>query len=187
MMYYYHLQMMHIDLLWAQNWLRLHRTGFPSIFELPSRAAKYFYNNDVKYVFEDGRERTLDSHRLVCDECNRQFYCNVNHMHNHSVNKFPPKEEQTFERRTTVPYFEVAGLQNLQRSVSLPLFLPTNQVADIARNKPLTPQQGSFHCEASPALHSPMTTSTMSTIEDSWQQFEKEYHYDVEKDELKKK
>lgn len=190
MVFYYHLQMMHIDLLWTQNWQRINpKNSYPSIFELPSRSARYFYNEDIKYVFGDGRQRTLDSHRLICDECNRMYNCNVNHIHSHNVNKFFRNDEMMYERRTTVPYFEVA-LENMSRSANLPYFVSTNEVADVGRNRPLaSTSSGNYHCAAAPVWYLPkVITSTMrTTTEDEWERFEKKYRYDIERDELKKK
>lgn len=79
---------MHIDLMWVFNWVtfarKARRKNYPDAFQLPSRAVRYFYNHDVQYIFGDGRrKRTLDSHRLICDECNRLFSCNLNHIPGH--------------------------------------------------------------------------------------------------------
>lgn len=156
MIYYYHLQMMHIDLFWIRNWQGIHSANdFPDIFSLPSRAVRYFYNTDVRYDFGDGEERTLDSHRLLCGECNRQFQCNVNHLHNH-----------------------MSGLG------SVPQILPTNDVADIAANRPLIQPHQQYQCQASQVI----TTSTTSTTEGNWDDYNKRHRYDVsDRDELKKK
>lgn len=156
MIYRYHLSMMHIDMAWIVNWQRLHRTGVPSIFELPSRAARYFYNEDVKYVFGDGRERTLDSHHMECHECHRLFIENVNNVHSHRVNRYFTPNEKMYERRTTrtKPYAEVE-LENRQRRWNVPQQLPVVS-----------------HVEAPAVSYSQASTS--STL-DEWKQFKKKY------------
>ncbi|XP_063700814.1 uncharacterized protein LOC134831097 [Culicoides brevitarsis] len=161
MVYYYHLQMMHIDLMWIQNWQRAHPNEMPSLFDLPSRKVQYFYNYDVPYVFADGRQRTLQSHRLVCEECNRQFHCNVHNLHNHR------------------PHMKVP--EGFPGENSLPQMVSTNDA-------PSTSQMGqqSFVCEAPPVRYQlPRTTTEAASTVDLESELRR-FHYDLG-DELKKR
>lgn len=168
--YFYHLQMMHVDLMWVQNWIKIHKKNvYPSIFELPSRAVRYFYDIKIDYDFGDEKVRTLDSHRLFCDECESQYEKHVNHLHSHNVNIFVCNEPM-FERRSRLPG-QVGGvserqrfdieLENVQRYNLLSL-APTNnrQFMDepstsYRRNVNSTP-----HIQAGPMIYATPTTTT---------------------------
>ncbi|XP_063709633.1 uncharacterized protein LOC134838106 [Culicoides brevitarsis] len=175
MVYYYHLQMTHIDLMWTRNWERTHRHGYPSVFQLPSRAVRYHYNHDVPYQFPDGIERTLDSHRLNCTECIRQFHCNVENLHNHRSNRYMPNPEQKYERRTTIPEIEIE-LESQQRSW-LPQMVSTNK----AMNTTQLAEERSFVCAG------PSHGFTTTTTEDSLEHQLKKVRYDFVRDELRRR
>lgn len=133
MVYYYHLQMMHIDLSWLRTWQGLHRSREPDILDLPSRAVHYDYDHDVRYNFGGSEPWTLDSHRFRCEECVRQFKCNVNHLHRH-----------------------LGGLESLQMS-------STYQVADMSANRPLIPANQQLHCGPMASATSTTSTTTENT------------------------
>lgn len=175
MFYYYHLQMMHIDMLWVNNYQSVNPGRIPSVFDLPSRSVRYFYNTDVRYNL-GGETRTLDSHRLECYECMRQFNCNVDLLHNHQIAHYQPGVP--FSRQTTESTRDVQ-LENFQRSVNLPNFRSTNEVSDMVNNRPLA-QGENYYCQAPPVIYVPLTSSASSTTGFDFDAFDNanRYHHD---------
>lgn len=128
--YYYHLQMLYIDLMWIYNWEDIYQKSiWPSILQLPSNAVQYFYSTDVFYGYtEMGIRRTLDSHRLKCDMCIPMYTCNANFLLNHYTNrKLNPSFDNFYTptRELMEEKFWYFYNKNITKP-NLPLFIPTN-------------------------------------------------------------
>lgn len=69
---WYHLQLMHIDQNFIRNWLTNNRNKLPPNFpfSLPSRNVSTSFGPDYRFG-----ERSVESDRLECEECMRQFKC----------------------------------------------------------------------------------------------------------------
>lgn len=74
MVYYYHLQILDIDMKWLNNWNVIYPNKEPSIFDVPSRVVQPHYQSDVSYSFNN-IVYTLDSHRMQCSLCDYHFFC----------------------------------------------------------------------------------------------------------------
>lgn len=162
MIYYYHLQMRHIDMIWLRNWMMVRQNEFsiPSIFELPSRIVN---NNQENINYKEAF--TLDSHRLYCEECNREFACNVHLLHSHLTNQnlYRANPKPLFKRRpTTTPYDRIleqhSRIQhgyldfNLEER-SPPFPLPSTSSATASTSS-------KYVCEAAPIIYITTTTTT---------------------------
>lgn len=161
--YWYHMQQMHMDLEWIRSWQNLRPNQEPNLpFQLPSRNVTTHYQTDVNYQFGDDAPWTLDSHRLRCQECMRQFKCS-GFLQSH---------------------LQDSGVEGQGWSVIAPTFLDTNLVANIPRNQPNAEEQN----VACPAFVSSTSTTENFHFEGVSVEPKNYHHYDVQDhDELKRK